>query len=70
MTLFSGMTDDQIALLGCFAALVVCGGLMSLSYYIRPRRTLERETETTLRFPVRETPAAESTKRESRRRAA
>lgn len=36
MELFSNLTDDQLALLGCFAAIVVSATIMSLSYYIGP----------------------------------
>jgi hypothetical protein len=32
--LWQSLTDDQIALLGCAAALSVAGAIMSLSYYI------------------------------------
>ena len=39
MELLDGLTDDQVALVGCAAALVICGGLMSLSAFVRPRRT-------------------------------
>lgn len=30
----NGLTDDQIALIGCGIALIVSGTIMSLSYYI------------------------------------
>jgi hypothetical protein len=32
--LWKSLTDDQVALLGCAAALIVTGTMMSLSYYI------------------------------------
>jgi hypothetical protein len=32
--IMDAFTDDQIALMGCFAALLVTGTLMSLSFYI------------------------------------
>jgi hypothetical protein len=32
--LWNSLTDDQVALLGCAAALFVTGTMMSLSYYI------------------------------------
>jgi hypothetical protein len=32
--LWKSLSDDQIALLGCAAALIVTGTMMSLSYYI------------------------------------
>jgi hypothetical protein len=34
MELFSTLSDDQIALLGCATALVATGTLMSLSYFL------------------------------------
>lgn len=34
MDLFNNMTDDQIALFGCVTALLTCGLMMSLSFYI------------------------------------
>jgi len=37
--LLKSLTDDQIALLGCAAALTVAGTIMSLSYYIGRGRT-------------------------------
>jgi hypothetical protein len=51
----SGFSDDQIALFGCMAAVLVCGGLMSLSYYLRPREEREQLTEdsATIAFPRR-----------------
>ncbi|MCC7419937.1 MAG: hypothetical protein IT428_06640 [Planctomycetaceae bacterium] len=53
--MLSGFSDDQIALFGCMAALLVCGGLMSLSYYLRPRDAREHGTEesSTIAFPRR-----------------
>lgn len=34
MELFSNLSDDQIALLGCAVALVTTGSIMCLSYFI------------------------------------
>lgn len=52
--MLSGFSDDQIALIGCVTALLVCGGLMSLSYYLRPQgeRELAADEATTVRFPT------------------
>jgi hypothetical protein len=38
MELFSNLSDDQIALLGCATALMATGTLMSLSYFIGRNR--------------------------------
>jgi hypothetical protein len=34
MDFLSEFSDDQIALIGCFVALVSCGGIVSLSHYL------------------------------------
>lgn len=34
MDLLSGLTDDQIALMGCVGLLLAAGTLMSLSYHL------------------------------------
>ena len=36
MEFLNSLTDDQTALLGCFAALTVCGIVMALSYHLGP----------------------------------
>lgn len=38
MELLNTLSDDQLALLGCFAAIVVSATVMSLSYYVGPAR--------------------------------
>jgi hypothetical protein len=38
MDFISGLSDDQKALLGCFAALVTCASLMSLSSLLGGKR--------------------------------
>lgn len=38
MELLNTLSDDQLALLGCFAAIVVSASIMSLSYYVGPAR--------------------------------
>ncbi len=34
MDFLSELSDDQIALIGCFVALLSSGGIVSLSYYL------------------------------------
>lgn len=51
MDLFSGLNDDQSALVGCAVALVVCGGMLSLSS-IFGRAKADSAKESTLKFPV------------------
>ncbi len=67
MQLAATFSDDQIALLGCAAALVTTGTLMSLSYFLgRAFRQNEehRPTPGTLKMPLPTTsPAAEQRKR-------
>lgn len=43
MDLFSSFSDDQVALIGCAAALFCAGLLMTVSYYVgnRERKTVE-----------------------------
>ena len=36
MDLQAILSDNQIAVLGCFAALVVCGGIGALSFHFGP----------------------------------
>jgi hypothetical protein len=38
MELLNNLSDDQLALLGCFVALIVSATIMSLSYYVGPAR--------------------------------
>lgn len=53
MELFQNLSDDQTALLGCFAALVTSGLLMSVSYYVGQWNQTEKVT--THRLPQRQT---------------
>jgi len=39
MEIFRNLTDDQLALLGCAAALVLSGSVMALSYFIGRTRS-------------------------------
>jgi hypothetical protein len=43
MDLFSGLSDDQFALAGCAIALIVTGGLMSISHFIGDARRKSTE---------------------------
>jgi hypothetical protein len=46
--IFRSLSDDQIALVGCAAALMIAGTIMSLSYYIgRARTAVEGQTRNT-----------------------
>jgi hypothetical protein len=38
MELLNNLSDDQLALLGCFAAFLISATIMSLSYYAGPAR--------------------------------
>jgi hypothetical protein len=38
--ILKSLSDDQIALVGCAAALMIAGTIMSLSYYIGRARTV------------------------------
>ena len=46
--IFRSLSDDQIALVGCAAALMIAGTIMSLSYYIgRGRNVVAGQTRST-----------------------
>jgi hypothetical protein len=53
MDLLQNFSDDQTALLGCFAALTASGLLMSLSYYVGQWNQSNRPT--THRLPQPQT---------------
>jgi hypothetical protein len=52
MELFSNLSDDQIALLGCAAALVTTGTIMSLSHFIGRSRNQAAPVRAPLPIPV------------------
>jgi hypothetical protein len=45
MALLDSLTDDQLALIGCFAALVVSFGIMSLTWTVRQAALPQRDTK-------------------------
>lgn len=56
MDFLNGLSDDQTALIGCVAALLVCGTIMSLSLYVgrlfhKTQATPEPNEPHTLRMP-------------------
>ena len=57
MEILNGLSDDQTALFGCAAALMVCGTIMSLSYYVgrffhKTHQSPEPNEPQTLRMPA------------------
>ncbi|MFK7820134.1 MAG: hypothetical protein AB8G99_15540 [Planctomycetaceae bacterium] len=44
MEVFSGFSDDHVALFGCAVAFVAAGFLMTVSYYIGNRGQNQQET--------------------------
>jgi hypothetical protein len=52
MELFSNLSDDQIALLGCAVALVTTGSIMCLSYFIGRGRVQTSPVATRVAMPV------------------
>lgn len=48
MELFSNLSDDQLALLGCFGAIFASMVIMSLSYYIGPGSQASQQITRTL----------------------
>ena len=67
MDLFSGLSDDQFALAGCAIALIVTGGLMSISHHIGNAR---RKVVEPRRFSYEEHKSREDQRRETMRPAA
>lgn len=51
MDIFSQLTDDQVALIGCGLAFAVCGGLLSLSYHLGQAKEKKDRPQETLAFP-------------------
>jgi hypothetical protein len=52
MELFSNLSDDQVALLGCAAALVTSGSIMCLSYFIGRGRTQSTQAAPSVAMPL------------------
>jgi hypothetical protein len=57
MDIFQGLSDDQTALLGCFAALALSGLVMTLSVYIGRARSRGEAGKASVRFEASKTPA-------------
>jgi hypothetical protein len=74
LELWKSLSDDQIALVGCAAALLLMGTIMSLSYYIgrgrvssasqKARKSLAFESEAGCSQPV-ELPALATRRRDA-----
>lgn len=58
---FSALTNDQLAILGCFGALFTCGLLVALTYHFGPagKKSTERRVHLPLHSVRNETPAAD-----------
>jgi len=52
MELFSNLSDDQVALLGCAVALVTTGSIMCLSYFIGRGRVQGSQAATRVPMPL------------------
>ena len=57
MEFFHNLTDDQLALLGCAAALVLSGTVMALSYFVGRARHRPVEPRTIRKRDVVSPPA-------------
>ena len=58
----SGMfSDDQMSVIGCFAALAVCGAVAALSFHLGPAGRQQKQTDAarnrTLHLEKRQDPA-------------
>lgn len=56
MDIFQGLSDDQTALLGCFAALALSGLMMTVSVYIGRARSRDEAGKALVRFEASKTP--------------
>ncbi|MCR9198415.1 MAG: hypothetical protein NXI04_07230 [Planctomycetaceae bacterium] len=66
MDLSSTFTDDQLAVMGCFAALAVCGLIAMITFYVGPQgRRQQTEQPEKVRLPV----AQDDVHRDSRKAA-
>lgn len=52
MDLTSAFTDDQLAVMGCFAALAVCGLIGMISFHFGPQGKQAQNT-TSIKMPER-----------------
>lgn len=57
MDLFAGFSDDQIAVIGCFGALAVCGVIAMISFQFGPQG---KKGQPATRLPLREQSSTES----------
>ena len=66
MDIFRNASDDQLALMGCAVALLMCGGLMYVSYFVGQLRQ-PKESQEPIRLGVRrpEAPATSSEERKA-----
>ena len=53
--MFEGMSDDQVAIIGCGIAFFVCMGMMIISHSLRQALTRDNQRKVTHRFPTPET---------------
>jgi hypothetical protein len=70
MDFLQNATDDQVALMGCFVALVTSAALMYVSVFLSRsnRKSQVREaTQRTLTLTAREEPSARVTEAEARK---
>lgn len=52
MDLTSAFSDDQLAIMGCFAALAVCGLVAMISFHFGPQGKKSQSPES-IRMPIR-----------------
>lgn len=69
MDIFRNASDDQIALMGCAIALLMCGGLMYVSYFVGQLRQ-PKESQEPIRLGVSRPEPTVSSSDSSERKAA
>lgn len=68
MDLFSALSDDQLAILGCFAALAVCGLIAMISFHFGPQGK-NPQTPESIRMPSRNAQQTSESAKDSRKAA-
>lgn len=63
------LTDNQIAVVGCFAALGVCGIITAISYHLGPAKQKPRQLELPLNNRAQNANASATGRTEERRAA-
>ncbi len=67
MNIFSAFSDDQTAILGCFAAMACCGLIAALSFRLGPAGQQQKSKQATI--PMNSARPSDASKGQERRAA-